>query len=387
MGRPSSYSPNAMSMKVLQLRAQMAIMIGCVSIFPTYALGGELNDCVGTIDTRVGENLTEKEELDLLNQRFFDALVRFEECLKPNSSSVDGQTTQSTGGGAASAAVESASAADVQAVERPEPETPADEDIDDLTLGMTPEEIEAADNEIILIQQIHRAATIEQDPIQKEKLWQEYRKRKSALKGSDRGSQSPDSNQVQSFANALPDKPDVTKLDFSVAAVSPTSDFRKQGSGFVVAPGRLITNAHVVGGSSTAWLWFRDERRPIEARVLRINKTRDVALLQFDQSYNRPALSIREEPIERGDEVWSFGAPHGMLGTIQQGFVSYTNQFANGLDYILSSAVINPGSSGGPLVDRNTSVVGIAVMGPTSQLHEGQYFFIPIEDGLRAAGM
>ena len=135
------------------------------------------------------------------------------------------------------------------------------------------------------------------------------------------------------------------------------------GSGFVIGDGMLITNKHVVGGASRVRLIFSDGAQ-IDADVSMINDTRDVALIRFAKSFKRPFLQIRATEIVMGEEVYSFGAPldEKYSGTLRKGIVSAHRKIRN-LDYIQSDAGVNPGNSGGPLVDQHGKVIGIAVSG------------------------
>ncbi len=158
------------------------------------------------------------------------------------------------------------------------------------------------------------------------------------------------------------------------------------GSGFVIGEGFLVTSEHVVAGAKKVRLIFGDGAE-IDANVVIVDDRRDVALIHFTDSFIRPLLPIRPTSVEVGEEVYSFGAPlsEKYSGTLRKGVVS-AHRRVQGLDYIQSDAPVNPGNSGGPLIDRNGSVVGISVSGLLydSSVEQGVNFFIPIKEVLAA---
>ena len=161
------------------------------------------------------------------------------------------------------------------------------------------------------------------------------------------------------------------------------------GSGFVIGDGMLITNEHVVGGANKVRLIFSDGAQ-IDADVSMTNGTRDVALIRFAESFTRPSLPIRTREVVMGEEVYSFGAPldEEYSGTLRKGIVSAHRKIRN-LDYIQSDVGVNPGNSGGPLVDQHGEVIGIAVSGimVDGGLEQGINFFIPIQEAISVLGL
>lgn len=159
------------------------------------------------------------------------------------------------------------------------------------------------------------------------------------------------------------------------------------GSAFFITPKLLLTNAHVVHGEPAVTLESLSgaTRR---ARVLRKHVARDVALLRTRGSEGR-ALPIRTTPVEPASTVFAIGAPmdQELAASITEGTVSATHRRnRNGMPMLQADVDINPGSSGGPLLDATGNVVGISTssMGERSM---GVNFFVPIADALAKLGL
>lgn len=162
------------------------------------------------------------------------------------------------------------------------------------------------------------------------------------------------------------------------------------GSGFFISrDGYGMTNAHVVGEADAVMLRLRSGIE-IEAKVLRRDKGRDVALFKAPIQVLRPLAVTPEAKVARLDDVYVVGTPLdlGLESTVTKGVVSALRKIEeNGrrLDYIQADAAIAPGNSGGPLLDARANVVGLAVAGYVNKgAFIGMNTFIPIGDGLRA---
>lgn len=205
-----------------------------------------------------------------------------------------------------------------------------------------------------------------------------------------RGDQIPSSalssasfGEIITVAQARPaTKFDIDKIAESVATVRIG---KGHGSAFFLGgEGYAITNAHVVGEASRVQLIARNGREAV-ATVVRKDKSRDVALLKSDLA---PAtlLSIRTELPNATDTVYAVGSPvdESLAATVTRGIVSGQRlNKATGLSFIQADAAISPGSSGGPLLDANGAVVGIAVSKLVGAGIEGVNLFIPIGDALK----
>ncbi len=136
------------------------------------------------------------------------------------------------------------------------------------------------------------------------------------------------------------------------------------GSGFVVAPGRLLTNAHVVQGCSGV-LARNAAGRTARARVQTANTGRDLALLQVPRDFG-PSLVFRDTPaVLRGESVVTYGFPlSGLLSsgpTLTTGSISALSGLRDTPLHYTISAPVQPGNSGGPLLDAQGHVIGVVV--------------------------
>jgi serine protease Do len=148
------------------------------------------------------------------------------------------------------------------------------------------------------------------------------------------------------------------------------------GAGVIVDPdGYIITNAHVVEGAQRIRVILPAsapdsllELQPIragqilEAKVLGTHKQSDLALLKV-QATNLPTLSLRSDVgVRQGELVFAIGSPEGLRDTVTMGVISSVSRQLEPDDpmvYIQTDAAVNPGNSGGPLVDVDGNLVGI----------------------------
>ncbi|MFJ5262839.1 S1C family serine protease [Streptomyces sp. NPDC088387] len=171
---------------------------------------------------------------------------------------------------------------------------------------------------------------------------------------------------------------------------------RGQGSGFIFdARGRVLTNAHVVDGSSRVTLELQDGRR-LSAQVVGDDPANDVAVLEPETARGLDAadLATGVRPAV-GDTVLAIGSPLGLSGTVTSGIVSALDRSVRLGDgggqrrALQTDASINPGNSGGPLVDDEGRVIGIntaiATLNQESGGSIGIGFAIPVEDAMDAA--
>ncbi|HEX4047061.1 MAG TPA: S1C family serine protease, partial [Elusimicrobiota bacterium] len=153
------------------------------------------------------------------------------------------------------------------------------------------------------------------------------------------------------------------------------------GTGSVIdASGRVLTNAHVIvdAGTGQPYPSIRvymkpakitgdphvDLADPITATVERYDRALDLALLDLDRNPRVPALPLGDDAgVETGDPVVAIGHPEqGGLWTLTQGVVSTVLADLGGVpgkDAFQTDASINRGNSGGPLIDRTGTIIGI----------------------------
>lgn len=173
---------------------------------------------------------------------------------------------------------------------------------------------------------------------------------------------------------------------------------RGQGSGFVFDErGRILTNAHVVEGSSRVSVELQDGRR-LTAEVIGDDPAHDVAVLEPETSRGLRAadLATGNRPAV-GDTVLAIGSPLGLSGTVTSGIVSALDRsvrLGEGSGggprrALQTDASINPGNSGGPLVDDEGRVIGINTAIATLDQNRGGSigigFAIPVGDAVAAA--
>ncbi|HEY7649153.1 MAG TPA: trypsin-like peptidase domain-containing protein [Methylomirabilota bacterium] len=150
-------------------------------------------------------------------------------------------------------------------------------------------------------------------------------------------------------------------------SAEPPEPRRSQGSGFIVDPnGVIVTNAHVVEGSTTVQVRFFDGRR-LSAKVIGRDNRVDLALLKVEGVHDLPTLSFADSNRVRvGELVLALGHPFGLEHSVSFGIVSRKGApltvAAPGFDFIQTDAAINPGNSGGPLVNMAGEVVGVNSM-------------------------
>jgi serine protease Do len=160
------------------------------------------------------------------------------------------------------------------------------------------------------------------------------------------------------------------------------------GSGFLIDPqGYVLTNAHVVHDARLATVRLVTGRE-IVGEVVRVDPERDVALIKLEEGH-LPAVALRPAEPGVGEEVYAVGSPldEALHTTVTRGIVSGYREM-DGQRYIQSDVNIQPGNSGGPLVDASGNVVGISVRG---RMHEGTpvgiNFFIPIGEALASVNV
>jgi serine protease Do len=141
---------------------------------------------------------------------------------------------------------------------------------------------------------------------------------------------------------------------------------RSSGSGFIIREdGYLVTNAHVVGDAERIQVRLSDGRR-FDARLVGLDERVDVALLKIEAK-GVPVAQLGDSNRTRvGEFVLALGHPFGLEQTVSFGIVSRKGApiqvAAPGFEFIQTDAAVNPGNSGGPLVNMAGEVVGVNSM-------------------------
>ncbi|MES2014897.1 MAG: trypsin-like peptidase domain-containing protein [Pseudomonadota bacterium] len=159
------------------------------------------------------------------------------------------------------------------------------------------------------------------------------------------------------------------------------------GSGFFISSdGYVLTNAHVVDGADDVVVTLID-RREFKARVLGSDKRADVALLKVDAS-KLPSLPIGDSArIRVGEWVIAIGSPFNLENTVTAGIISAKSRDTGDyLPLIQSDVAVNPGNSGGPLINMRGEVIGMNSQFATlSEGFNGISFAVPIEEAMRVS--
>ncbi len=136
------------------------------------------------------------------------------------------------------------------------------------------------------------------------------------------------------------------------------------GTGFVVAPGRALTNAHVIEDCRGVRVRVSGGT-DLPARVLASDRERDLALVEVPPDAGPPLAFRRDTNLRRGEGVVTYGFPlAGLLSsgpTLTTGEISALAGLADNQRQFQISAPVQPGNSGGPLLDMGGNVVGVIV--------------------------
>lgn len=135
-----------------------------------------------------------------------------------------------------------------------------------------------------------------------------------------------------------------------------------RGSGFVVAEGVIATNLHVIRGASKAFVKVVNSETQLEVLgIVAENNEWDLVLLAV-KDLTAPPLPLGDSTaLQVGDDVYAVGNPHGLEGTFSAGIISSIRRIEG--DALLQiTAPISPGSSGGPIVNEDAQVVGVATL-------------------------
>lgn len=160
---------------------------------------------------------------------------------------------------------------------------------------------------------------------------------------------------------------------------------RGVGSGFIIsADGYVMTNAHVVDGADEVYVTLTDKRE-FKAKIIGADKNSDVALVKID-SNNLPRLTMgTSDKIRVGEWVIAIGSPFGLDNTVTAGIISAkARDIHEYLPLIQTDVAVNPGNSGGPLINMRGEVVGInSQIFSRSGGYMGISFAVPIDEAMR----
>ena len=160
---------------------------------------------------------------------------------------------------------------------------------------------------------------------------------------------------------------------------------RGVGSGFFISEdGYILTNNHVVSDATDIFVTLTDGRE-LKAKVIGTDERTDVALIKVDAT-GMPALKIgNPNELKKGQWVLAIGSPFGLESTVTSGIVSALGRDTGDyLPFIQTDVAVNPGNSGGPLLDMQGQVVGInSQIVSRSGGFMGISLAIPIDEAMR----
>jgi Do/DeqQ family serine protease len=160
---------------------------------------------------------------------------------------------------------------------------------------------------------------------------------------------------------------------------------RAAGSGVIIdaARGYIVTNHHVVDKADEISVTLADKRH-FTAKLVGSDAATDVALLKIDAERLTQVVIGNSDALQVGDYVVAIGNPFGLGQTVTAGIVSALGRTGLGIegyeDFIQTDAAVNPGNSGGALVDLDGKLVGIntAIVAAGGQGNVGIGFAVPI---------
>lgn len=191
----------------------------------------------------------------------------------------------------------------------------------------------------------------------------------------------PDDPLFEFFRRFVPDLP---------RPRSPQQRIQGIGSGFIIsADGLVLTNAHVVADARSVMIRLADTKREFPGKVLGVDEPSDVALVKIDATGLPVAKLGNSSAVRPGQWVAAIGSPFGFSNTITAGIVSATNRELpdeSMVPFIQTDVALNPGNSGGPLIDMSGEVVGInSMIYSGTGGYMGVSFAIPVETAMDVA--
>ncbi|KAI3589862.1 HtrA protease/chaperone protein [Cupriavidus sp. U2] len=205
-----------------------------------------------------------------------------------------------------------------------------------------------------------------------------------------RGGNSPEDDEMAEFFRRffgvpMPGQPTPPRRGQPQTPPQGEEQSRGVGSGFIISQdGYVMTNAHVVADAETIYVTLPDKRE-FKAKLIGSDKRTDVALLKIEAT-GLPRLALGDsDKIRPGEWVLAIGSPFGLDNSVTAGIVSAKGRDTGDyLPFIQTDVAVNPGNSGGPLINLRGEVIGI-----NSQIYSrsggymGISFAIPIDEAMR----
>jgi hypothetical protein len=138
------------------------------------------------------------------------------------------------------------------------------------------------------------------------------------------------------------------------------------GSGFIVSSdGYIVTNHHVIDGVNVIKVKIKGQAKLLDAKVVRLDKRNDLAILKIDGSGFKPMLIQASTSIKRGEKVYAMGFPQvdiqGVEPKLTDGIISSLSGIRDEPTSFQITNPIQPGNSGGPLFTEDGRVIGVIV--------------------------
>ncbi len=142
----------------------------------------------------------------------------------------------------------------------------------------------------------------------------------------------------------------------------PLDSISERGSGFILdSEGYILTNRHVVGAFPEVIVKLYDDTE-WKGRVINRDWKTDLAIIKIDATADVTLYPVRlgdSDEIEVGDLVVAMGNPVGLEKTVTAGIISHVSRRGSYVDLIQTDAALNPGNSGGPLINAGSAVIGV----------------------------
>jgi serine protease Do len=200
----------------------------------------------------------------------------------------------------------------------------------------------------------------------------------------------PDEDEMQEYFRHFFSVPAVPRQDRLKSAKPAPQQIEEEvprgfGSGFLISTdGYILTNAHVVDGADDVYVALSDKRE-FKAKLVGADMSTDVALLKIDAN-NLPRLLLGDSSkIKVGEWVIAMGSPLGFESNVTAGIISAkVRDIGDFSPFIQTDVAVNPGNSGGPLLNIRGEVIGITsrVIGGRGG-YTGISLAVPIDDAMR----
>jgi len=153
---------------------------------------------------------------------------------------------------------------------------------------------------------------------------------------------------------------------------------KRMGAGCIInGEGYILTNKHVVAEAKAATIKLANGDE-LPAQLVAADSARDLLLLKVDRQHLPTVTFASSAKLKQGAEVAALGAPFGLSDTLTKGIVSSVSRDIDGHKYVQIDAALNQGNSGGPIINEQGQVVGVATL--VAKKAENMGFAIPSDD-------